>query len=608
MAFQPRVFEQILADMVAYVRANTQLTDFTVGSVIRTILEAASLEDDEQYHQMVQLLGTFSFSTATGADLDERAADFNLTRLQAASASGTIRFQNGALTTDALEFDTTAGATALPLSDSTEFPVSGFPITVRIGEGTAQIEDVSVTANNILTNVLTCAATTNSHSAGDRVSEVAGSQQDVPSGIQVQVPAQSDNQPIAFQTVEVGTVAQGDFQSNLVTVIATQGGLFGNVGVGQISEFAGGAPFTGALVTNPSSTGGGRDLEGDREFRDRIKLRIQALSRGTPRAVEGGLVGLEDPATGKRIVTAKLVEDFTDEEHLIFIDDGTGFVPDTVILATSTLAAGVAVSATSIQLTDASDFPASGTVLILSSTGSDVSEVLSYESKTGNTLTLETPSVALQTHSGGDSVLLVDDLGIAEEGQNFFQASNFPIRRNTYGVYDDSSGALELRTEGTDYFFNRTSGELQYFGSGLPAGTRVVITYTYFTGLFALAQNTVNGLPQDPVAFPGLAAAGVILYVDTPVIRTISVLLSISVRSGVDESEARDDVALVVENYIDGRTIGQDIILAAIVDRAMGIDGVENVLIQQPTSDVTILENELPKSFDSNGTSLITVL
>jgi hypothetical protein len=440
------------------------------------------------------------------------------------------------------------------------------------------------------------------------VSEVAGSQQDVPSGIQVQVPAQSDNQPIAFQTVEVGTVAQGDFQSNLVTVIATQGGLFGNVGVGQISEFAGGAPFTGALVTNPSSTGGGRDLEGDREFRDRIKLRIQALSRGTPRAVEGGLVGLEDPATGKRIVTAKLVEDFTDEEHLIFIDDGTGFVPDTVILATSTLAAGVAVSATSIQLTDASDFPASGTVLILSSTGSDVSEVLSYESKTGNTLTLETPSVALQTHSGGDSVLLVDDLGIAEEGQNFFQASNFPIRRNTYGVYDDSSGALELRTEGTDYFFNRTSGELQYFGSGLPAGTRVVITYTYFTGLFALAQNTVNGLPQDPVAFPGLAAAGVILYVDTPVIRTISVLLSISVRSGVDESEARDDVALVVENYIDGRTIGQDIILAAIVDRAMGIDGVENVLIQQPTSDVTILENELPKSFDSNGTSLITVL
>ena len=66
MAFIPRNFEQILADMIAHVRANTTLTDFSVGSVIRTILEAAAIEDDSQYFQMVQLLNAFRVATAIG--------------------------------------------------------------------------------------------------------------------------------------------------------------------------------------------------------------------------------------------------------------------------------------------------------------------------------------------------------------------------------------------------------------------------------------------------------------------------------------------------------------------------------------------------------------
>ena len=53
MAFQPRSFPQILAEMIAYVQSNTVVSDFNVGSVARTLLEAAALEDDEQYFQMV---------------------------------------------------------------------------------------------------------------------------------------------------------------------------------------------------------------------------------------------------------------------------------------------------------------------------------------------------------------------------------------------------------------------------------------------------------------------------------------------------------------------------------------------------------------------------
>ena len=55
MTFVPRTFTQILEDMVIYVQTTTTISDFTVGSVARTFLEAAALEDDEQYFQMAQI-------------------------------------------------------------------------------------------------------------------------------------------------------------------------------------------------------------------------------------------------------------------------------------------------------------------------------------------------------------------------------------------------------------------------------------------------------------------------------------------------------------------------------------------------------------------------
>jgi hypothetical protein len=245
--------------------------------------------------------------------------------------------------------------------------------------------------------------------------------------------------------------------------------------------------------------------------------------------------------------------------------------------------------------------------VLISANDSALAEVVTYSSKSGG-VTLNLDSNTVNNHNNADSILLVDDLGVAEEGQNYFHSSNFPVRRNTIRVYDDSTGAFTLRTEGTDYFFNRTNGELQYSGAGLPVGTRVLLSYTYYTGLFALVQKVVTGDPTDAINFPGISAGGVIIYVDTPSIRTISVIISISVVSGTDESEARDDVQLVIENYIDSRTIGQDVILAQIIDRAMSVDGVNNAQIQSPTSDLVILEDELPKSFDSGGNSLVTVL
>ena len=128
------------------------------------------------------------------------------------------------------------------------------------------------------------------------------------------------------------------------------------------------------------------------------------------------------------------------------------------------------------------------------------------------------------------------------------------------------------------------------------------------TGLFAQAQKVLNGDPNDPISYPGLAAAGTIIYIDTPTIRAISVIISISVANGEDEAEIKEDVQIVIENYLDSRTIGENVILAQIIDLVMEVDGVTNAKITSPTADLTILEDELPKSFNSSGTSLVTVL
>jgi uncharacterized phage protein gp47/JayE len=607
MAFQPRNFEQILADMIAHIRANTTLTDFTVGSVIRTLLEAAALEDDEQYFQMVQLLDAFRVQTARDTDLDERGADYNLVRLGAKSAyTDSIVFQNGGLVTDTLTFDIVSGGpVVMQLGDTSDFPVA--PFTVRIGEGTPQVEDLSITLNDTTLNQLTATTVVNDHSAGERVSVTGGGDTTVSSGQQIQVPAQGNESAIVFTTQDTATIIDGNYESGKVAASATVPGREGNVSAGRISQFQGSPPFAGALVINKSATQGGRDLESDTDFRARILRRLEVLSRGTPSALESGVIGVEDPQTGQRVTTAKLREDFLDEfNNQLFIDDGTGFTPTSVDMAQSTLSAGVGIGVSALPVNDVTDFPDGGTVLIDPAGASP--ELIEYSSKgAGNFINLDTPTTA--AHLIGVEVLLMDVLGTAEEGQNFFQLADYPVKKNTLELYDDELGTFALQDgAGVDYIDNRTNGEIQYTGAGKTSGTQVIARYGYYTGLVEVVQKTVTGDPEDRVNYPGIAAGGIIIHVATPVIRRITVTATIAAKAGFDESEVREEVRREIEAYIESLKIGDNVFIAKIVERAMRVTGMENVIIQIPSSDIVVLEDELPVPSDINGNTLVTVL
>jgi len=129
MVFQPKTRTQILDDMVDYVRTRTDITDFNRGSVIRTILEAAALEDDEQYYQMVQIIRDFSYRTASGRGLLRRARDYSVYKNPATAAFGHVVFMDTNLERSYLSSNVNAGATSISVEDGTVYNVPAERLT-----------------------------------------------------------------------------------------------------------------------------------------------------------------------------------------------------------------------------------------------------------------------------------------------------------------------------------------------------------------------------------------------------------------------------------------------------------------------------------------------
>ena len=88
MAFQIKDFRSIVASMINWMKSTTdKITDFNIGSVARTMVEAPAAEMDELYQQILiglkEAIPVSVFST------------FGFTRKPAAAASGIVRFSTG---------------------------------------------------------------------------------------------------------------------------------------------------------------------------------------------------------------------------------------------------------------------------------------------------------------------------------------------------------------------------------------------------------------------------------------------------------------------------------------------------------------------------------
>jgi uncharacterized phage protein gp47/JayE len=613
MAFTPRTFDSILADMIAYVRSNTAISDFTVGSVIRTVLEAAALEDDEQYFQMVQLLDLFSITTARGENLDRRMADYGITRRAPQYATARVQFLDKNLVTDQVAIDQASGSTTIQLFDTSGFPTAGYPYIVRLAESTTKVQDVLITNNNTTTNVFTLDATTpltNDMIVGDRGSLVTGATSRlVPIGTNVQAPSTFTDPVRVFATQEPAVIVAGNLYSNSVIAKSTQSGTRSNVGAGKISQFSGAPPFTGALVTNGTASAGGADRETDRQFRSRGVEVLQSLSRGTPLAVKNLVVGAEDPATGQRVTSASVLEDFVNNEVIVYIDDGTGFVADKVSLPADSLALAVIAGQTTLDLSNVEDFPSSGLLLLENTTAAD-RELVAYSSKDNATNVLTLSSALANGHPAGTIVSVVQQVtASAESGQQRFSLQNFPVVRGTDRVFLKEPGSSWRQlTSGTDYVLNKGNGEFAVTSlAGAAIGAEIVAQYAYYTNLALVAQLTLEGSKTNEGLYPGVKAAGIMLSVEAPVLKRVTVTATISAQSGFAETDLSPLVKQNMQNYVNSLNIGEDLVRTKLIDVAYDVPGVGDVTIVQPTSNLIVLENEIAIPFDASGASLVTV-
>jgi uncharacterized phage protein gp47/JayE len=603
MAFVPRTFTQIITDMIAYVQDSTNATDFTVGSVVRTMLEAAALEDDEQYFQMVQLLDIFSYTSASGGDLDRRLADFNIFRSAAKEAYGDVIFSNTNLITNLAAVDSIAGSTSVQVFDSTGFPSTG---TLRLAERASNSQEVAYSALDTASNTFTVDPLITLLSVGDRVSLVsAASSVVIGPSTTIQAPATATENSKMYRTTGTASISPGNYYSNEVAALSTNTGTGGNTGSGRITQFVGGPPFTGAGVTNNSSFLGGVSKESDQAFRARAVEKLQSLSRGTVLAVKSSSVGVTDAATGQRVISSNVLEDFASdpEEVIVYIDDGTGLVPDKVILAQSNLVGTVSIGDYTVTVDDGSAFPTSGYILV----GDGF--LAEYSSVDGDVITLIEQAPAAVTSGVVRKVEVISE--DAEEGQSRFSLNNPPIVRNSDRIFlkGPGPGTWDTLNDGTDYILNKGTGEFSFVDiNGVTSGTQLVANYSYYTNLVAEVQKVLEGSSLDSVNYPGVKAAGVFLTVETPVFKRITVVVTLSAENSFTESNLAPLAQQEIETYITSLKIGEDVITSRIVDVAHNVTGVRSVTVQLPIGNVTVLENELPVPFDSNQNPLVTVL
>lgn len=594
--------------MIAYVQANTVLSDFTVGSVIRTILESAASEDDEQYFQMIQLLDAFSIITATGQDLDDRLAEYSIYRNEAFSASGKVVIGDGTLITNQIAFDSPIGALTVQCFSIASFPTT-YPFVIRIGERSTRVQDLTVSSANISTGTFTLSTgLIYEAQIGDRVSYVGtGGIKSITIGSNVQVPPSVGLAARIFTTQENASVLPGNYFSNEVLVKAQAAGTSGNVGVGRISQFVGALPFPGALVTNLVPTGGGAGRESDPDLVRRALLQLQSLSRGTPLAVRSASINVVDPITKQRVVSANLIEDFVGNEVNLYIDDGAGFTPDTQLLAQDSLVTANIATDTSLELSSAIDFPSTGYVLLETDSSNNPIELHQYNGKFNNIITLSTPLA--YPHDVGTIVNYVDVISLsAEQGQRRFRLKNSPIVRFSDRIFLNNGFTWTRLLPETDYILNRGTGEIQIVNStGVAMNAILVANYDFYTNLIANVQKVLEGDLNNPGVYPGVKASGIFLNVEAPILRRINIRASITVEHGYNENVLAPQVATAIANFVRTLGIGEDVIKSKLVEAAHAIPGIRDVTIHVPFSNVVILENELPVVYDSSGNSLVQV-
>ena len=133
-----RLRDEILQSMVNHVVARTDLSDIRRGSNLIEILMSAAISDERLYLGAAELIKLFSIRNASGADLIERALDFDVEPIAAQSAAGDVYFSRS----------TSSGTITIPAETQVGRLVDGQLVTYRT-TAAGTIEDVETVSAHV---------------------------------------------------------------------------------------------------------------------------------------------------------------------------------------------------------------------------------------------------------------------------------------------------------------------------------------------------------------------------------------------------------------------------------------------------------------------------
>ena len=339
-------------------------------------------------------------------------------------------------------------------------------------------------------------------------------------GKRVKVVDSDSSESLIYETTTLGTILDGNNDSNAVDIIAEELGSTYNVAPDTITGFVD-KPSGVDSVTNPAAVTNGSDDQTDGEFYTTVQTHTDGLARCHDSGLEAAAVGVEDPTTGKACRFAKLIEDPANPlEAVLYIDDG----------------AGTAEHTTSV-VNEASRIPSGGVAV------------------------------------GGE-------LDIYSQSKPIREESTVTLRVNALAV------------PSSDYYLNHATGHFKLktsvYPSGLSPADAVDVTYTYYDQLIGEAQKVIDGDPADRTHYPGYRAGGVIIKVKSPQVVAQAVVANVGLLTGYSQTALIPKIKLAIAEYINGLSIGDDVIYNEIVERIMAVPGVYDVNVTVPSGNSPI--------------------
>jgi uncharacterized phage protein gp47/JayE len=221
-------------------------------------------------------------------------------------------------------------------------------------------------------------------------------------------------------------------------------------------------------------------------------------------------------------------------------------------------------------------------------------QISAYNATTG-AITLATAARA--TPVAGEAFIILP--GTRENVVTFFNNTKVTsLSTKAYIELAQSGGKVQVssKLDGSDGYVQVTGGkanDILQFSNSLNKGLRA---YAYYIGLIKLVHSTIYGDEQDLVSFPGVGAAGVKFQILPPTVQEVAFSVRVRLSEGVTLSSVENDIKTRIISYVNGLGVAAEVIVSNVIDRILSVQGIRDVEITSPTTNIVTAENELART------------